>query len=74
MEGGLSSPHYSYARTSIQSRCRCIGFARRRIGRGGRINFDRAYAPFDDINTENDNKEEMEAAETESPWKRVPPW
>ncbi|XP_030388402.1 uncharacterized protein LOC115634683 [Scaptodrosophila lebanonensis] len=42
---------YRYTLTSInnQQRPRCIGFARRRLGRGGRVLFDRATTNFDDF-------------------------
>ena len=47
VEGGSADPKYCYCCTSIQKTCKCIGFSRRRIGRGGRIMFDRAYTPYD---------------------------
>ncbi|KAL7047734.1 hypothetical protein ACKWTF_003091 [Chironomus riparius] len=41
---------YRFALTSIcHPRPRCIGFARRRVGRGGRILLDRASSSYDDI-------------------------
>ncbi|BFG04680.1 protein split ends [Drosophila madeirensis] len=48
--GGYSDPKYRYTLTSINyPRPRCIGFARRRVGRGGRILLDRAITNFDDV-------------------------
>lgn len=49
-EGGLSDPRYRYNLTSLsEPQTRCIGFARRRIGRGGRLLLDRAWTPADDL-------------------------
>ncbi|XP_022232748.2 uncharacterized protein LOC111081111 [Drosophila obscura] len=48
--GPYSDPKYRYTLTSINyPRPRCIGFARRRVGRGGRILLDRAITNFDDV-------------------------
>jgi len=35
-EGGLGDKRYRYSITSLSQPQRCIGFARRRVGRGGR--------------------------------------
>ncbi|PNF43005.1 Enhancer of polycomb-like protein 1 [Cryptotermes secundus] len=49
-EGGLADRRYRYCLTSISNpERRCIGFARRRIGRGGRVILDRASTEVDDI-------------------------
>ncbi|EDO48946.1 predicted protein [Nematostella vectensis] len=45
-EGGLGDKRFRYSCTSISSPKRLIGFARRRVGRGGRIYFDRAWTPL----------------------------
>lgn len=45
-EGGLGDRRFRFSCTSISSPQRVIGFARRRIGRGGRICMDRAYNPL----------------------------
>ncbi|XP_074598088.1 enhancer of Polycomb isoform X2 [Brevipalpus obovatus] len=49
-EGGLGDKRYRYCLTSVNigAKQKCIGFVRRRYGRGGRIIFDRAYTPMDD--------------------------
>ncbi|KAF8778161.1 enhancer of polycomb homolog 1-like [Argiope bruennichi] len=57
-EGGSEDKRYRFCLTSIpnsHNRPSCIGFARRRIGRGGRIVFDRAWSPLDDHLSELDN-------------------
>lgn len=47
-EGGLGDKKYRYSLTSLSQPQRCIGFARRRIGRGGRVLLDRGVTPWDD--------------------------
>ncbi|KAM4718859.1 enhancer of polycomb homolog 1-like isoform 2-T2 [Anableps anableps] len=42
-EGGLGDPRYRYCLTSLNTPWRCIGLARRRMGRGGRVLMDRAH-------------------------------
>uniref|UniRef100_M4AIP8 Enhancer of polycomb homolog n=1 Tax=Xiphophorus maculatus TaxID=8083 RepID=M4AIP8_XIPMA len=42
-EGGLGDPRYRYCLTSLNTPWRCIGLARRRVGRGGRVLMDRAH-------------------------------
>ncbi|XP_067863611.1 enhancer of polycomb homolog 1-like isoform X2 [Heptranchias perlo] len=46
-EGGLGDVRYRYCLTTLTVPRRCIGFARRRIGRGGRILLDRAHTEND---------------------------
>lgn len=49
-EGGLADRRYRYSLTSVATpKPRCIGFARRRVGRGGRIILDRAGPSMDDF-------------------------
>ncbi|XP_063217641.1 enhancer of polycomb homolog 1 [Bacillus rossius redtenbacheri] len=49
-EGGLPDTRYRYCLTSLSvPQKRCIGFARRRVGRGGRVILDRASTSIDDI-------------------------
>ncbi|XP_011503738.1 PREDICTED: enhancer of polycomb homolog 1 [Ceratosolen solmsi marchali] len=49
-EGGLADKKYRFALTSINKPTpRCIGLARRRMGRGGRIILDRYSSDMDDI-------------------------
>ncbi|XP_029002753.1 enhancer of polycomb homolog 1 isoform X2 [Betta splendens] len=47
-EGGLGDPRFRYCLTSLNMPRRCIGLARRRVGRGGRVLFDRAHTDLDD--------------------------
>uniref|UniRef100_A0A8C2XC78 Enhancer of polycomb homolog n=1 Tax=Cyclopterus lumpus TaxID=8103 RepID=A0A8C2XC78_CYCLU len=48
-EGGLGDPRYRYCLTSLNMPRRCIGLARRRIGRGGRILLDRAQTDLNNV-------------------------
>ncbi|XP_065083532.1 uncharacterized protein E(Pc) [Ochlerotatus camptorhynchus] len=49
-ENGKADPRYRFALTSLRHpRPRCIGFARRRIGRGGRVIIDRVSTDLDDL-------------------------
>ncbi|XP_017875455.1 enhancer of polycomb homolog 1 isoform X2 [Ceratina calcarata] len=49
-EGGLADKKFRFALTSINKPVpRCIGFARRRIGRGGRVILDRCSTDMDDM-------------------------
>ncbi|XP_029313318.1 enhancer of polycomb homolog 1 isoform X2 [Cottoperca gobio] len=48
-EGGLGDPRFRYCLTSLNMPRRCIGSARRRVGRGGRILLDRAHTDLDSI-------------------------
>ena len=73
VEGGTGSSQYSFAKTSISKECRCIGFARRRMGRGGRLNFDRVYTPFDEISS-NHQSDEHEVKSPTIDSDRLPPW
>lgn len=47
-DGGLGEKKYRYSLTSLSQPQRCVGFARRRVGRGGRILLDRGFSPWDD--------------------------
>ncbi|XP_061569359.1 enhancer of polycomb homolog 1-like [Cololabis saira] len=48
-EGGIGDPRFRYCPTSLNTPRRCIGLARRRVGRGGRILLDRAHTDLDNI-------------------------
>ncbi|XP_059182761.1 enhancer of polycomb homolog 1-like isoform X1 [Centropristis striata] len=48
-EGGLGDPRFRYCLTSLNMPRRCVGLARRRVGRGGRILLDRAHTDLDSI-------------------------
>ncbi|XP_010280137.1 PREDICTED: enhancer of polycomb homolog 1 isoform X2 [Phaethon lepturus] len=46
-EGRLGDVRYRYCLTTLTVPQRCVGFARRRIGRGGRVLLDRAHSDYD---------------------------
>ncbi|XP_021244557.1 enhancer of polycomb homolog 1 isoform X3 [Numida meleagris] len=46
-EGRLGDVRYRYCLTTLTVPQRCIGLARRRIGRGGRVLLDRAHSDYD---------------------------
>ncbi|ESO87683.1 hypothetical protein LOTGIDRAFT_127385 [Lottia gigantea] len=47
-EGGLGDKKYRYSLLSLPQPRNCVGYARRRVGRGGRVLIDRGYTPWDD--------------------------
>ncbi|XP_060761959.1 enhancer of polycomb homolog 1b isoform X1 [Neoarius graeffei] len=48
-EGGLGDARYRYSFTTLTIPHRCVGLARRRVGRGGRVLLDRAYSDWDAV-------------------------
>ncbi|XP_029985896.1 enhancer of polycomb homolog 1-like [Sphaeramia orbicularis] len=48
-DGGLAQAHYRYSLTTLTVPRRCLGMARRRVGRGGRVLLDRAYTDYDNV-------------------------
>ncbi|XP_047376431.1 enhancer of polycomb homolog 1 isoform X3 [Sciurus carolinensis] len=48
-DGGLGDVRYRYCLTTLTVPQRCIGFARRRVGRGGRVLLDRAHSEYDSL-------------------------
>ncbi|XP_004425302.1 PREDICTED: enhancer of polycomb homolog 1 isoform X2 [Ceratotherium simum simum] len=48
-DGGLGDVRYRYCLTTLTVPQRCIGFARRRVGRGGRVLLDRAHSDYDGV-------------------------
>nr|XP_045005406.1 enhancer of polycomb homolog 1 isoform X2 [Jaculus jaculus] len=46
-DGGLGDVRYRYCLTTLTVPQRCVGFARRRVGRGGRVLLDRAHSDYD---------------------------
>uniref|UniRef100_A0AAQ5X6Z4 Enhancer of polycomb homolog n=1 Tax=Amphiprion ocellaris TaxID=80972 RepID=A0AAQ5X6Z4_AMPOC len=48
-EGGLAEARFRYSLTTLTMPKRCLGMARRRVGRGGRVLLDRAYTDYDNI-------------------------
>ncbi|KAM6908262.1 enhancer of polycomb homolog 1 isoform 1-T1 [Lycodopsis pacificus] len=57
-KGGLGDPRFRYCLTSLNMPRRCIGLARRRVGRGGRILLDRAHTDLDSIKLDSDPEPE----------------
>ncbi|XP_031705961.1 enhancer of polycomb homolog 1 isoform X2 [Anarrhichthys ocellatus] len=57
-KGGLGDPRFRYCLTSLNMPRRCIGLARRRMGRGGRILLDRAHTDLDSIKLDSDPEPE----------------
>ncbi|XP_025120100.1 enhancer of polycomb homolog 1 isoform X5 [Bubalus bubalis] len=47
--GGIGDVRYRYCLTTLTVPQRCIGFARRRVGRGGRVLLDRAHSDYDGV-------------------------
>ncbi|KAJ8278052.1 hypothetical protein GJAV_G00083300 [Gymnothorax javanicus] len=47
-EGGPGDARFRYSLTTLTVPRRCVGLARRRVGRGGRVLLDRARTDFDD--------------------------
>lgn len=47
-DGGLGKKKFRYNLCSLSQPPRCIGYARRRMGRGGRVLLDRAVTPWDE--------------------------
>ncbi|KAJ8977026.1 hypothetical protein NQ317_013475 [Molorchus minor] len=48
-EHGIADKRFRFALTSLSNPRRCIGFARRRMGRGGRVILDRMSTDYDDF-------------------------
>ncbi|XP_021069958.1 enhancer of polycomb homolog 1 isoform X1 [Mus pahari] len=48
-DGGLGDVRYRYCLTTLTVPQRCLGFARRRVGRGGRVLLDRAHSDYDSM-------------------------
>ncbi|KAG7319683.1 hypothetical protein KOW79_016826 [Hemibagrus wyckioides] len=48
-ESGLGDARYRYSLTTLTIPQRCVGLARRRVGRGGRILLDRAFCDWDAV-------------------------
>ncbi|XP_057189392.1 enhancer of polycomb homolog 1b isoform X2 [Triplophysa rosa] len=48
-KGGLGDVRYRYSLTTLTVPRRCLGLARRRVGRGGRVLLDRAHSDWDDV-------------------------
>ncbi|KAM4606624.1 enhancer of polycomb homolog 1 isoform 2-T2 [Polymixia lowei] len=47
--GGLGDPRFRYCLTSLTMPRHCVGLARRRVGRGGRVLLDRAHTDLDGV-------------------------
>lgn len=48
-ENGLADKRFRFTLTSLSNPRRCIGFGRRRMGRGGRVILDRINTNYDDL-------------------------
>lgn len=48
-EGGSCDPRFRYSLTTLSIPRRCVGLARRRVGRGGRFLLDRAYSDLNGL-------------------------
>ncbi|XP_045566908.1 enhancer of polycomb homolog 1 isoform X2 [Salmo salar] len=66
-EGGLGDPRFRYCLTSLTVPRRCVGLARRRTGRGGRLLLDRAHTDLDSIFHNLDSDPETEPLQASSP-------
>ncbi|XP_002741851.1 enhancer of polycomb homolog 1-like [Saccoglossus kowalevskii] len=58
-EGGWADTRFRFTCTSLRRPHRCIGFARRRVGRGGRVLLDRAYTQMDEYLHHRDNSSSL---------------
>ncbi|KAM8882047.1 enhancer of polycomb homolog 1-like isoform 1-T1 [Synchiropus picturatus] len=67
LEGGLGNPRFRFCLTSLNTPPRCIGLARRRVGRGGRIVFDRAHADLDSHSRDLVSSTEQESRTSQLP-------
>uniref|UniRef100_A0A8C5CBI0 Enhancer of polycomb homolog n=1 Tax=Gadus morhua TaxID=8049 RepID=A0A8C5CBI0_GADMO len=65
-QGGQGDPRYRYCLTSLTAPRRCLGLARRRTGRGGRLLLDRAHTDLDPVyqNLDSDPEPEHPASST----------
>ncbi|KAJ3611530.1 hypothetical protein NHX12_021545 [Muraenolepis orangiensis] len=68
-QGGHGDPRYRYCLTSLTTPRRCLGLARRRTGRGGRVLLDRAHTDQDSVyqNLDSDQEPEYLASSSSSP-------
>ncbi|KAG7324965.1 hypothetical protein KOW79_011281 [Hemibagrus wyckioides] len=66
-EGGSCDPRFRYSLTSLSAPRRCLGLARRRLGRGGRVLLDRAHSDLDGIFHSLDSYVEGDLAASASP-------
>ncbi|XP_034090966.1 enhancer of polycomb homolog 1-like isoform X1 [Gymnodraco acuticeps] len=48
-DGGLAEARFRYSLTTLTVPRRCLGMARRRMGRGGRVLLDRAHTDYDNV-------------------------
>ncbi|KAJ8010289.1 hypothetical protein DPEC_G00073490 [Dallia pectoralis] len=66
-EGGLGDPRFRYCLTSLTAPRRCVGLARRRTGRGGRVLLDRAHTDLDSVFHSLDSDPETEPHQAPCP-------
>ncbi|XP_029309305.1 enhancer of polycomb homolog 1-like isoform X2 [Cottoperca gobio] len=48
-DDGLAEARFRYSLTTLTVPRRCLGMARRRVGRGGRVLLDRAHSDYDNV-------------------------
>ncbi|XP_034744594.1 enhancer of polycomb homolog 1-like isoform X3 [Etheostoma cragini] len=48
-DSGLAEDRFRYSLTTLTVPRRCLGMARRRVGRGGRVLLDRAHTDYDNV-------------------------
>ncbi|XP_059201252.1 enhancer of polycomb homolog 1-like isoform X2 [Centropristis striata] len=48
-DGGLAEARFRYSLTTLTVPRHCLGMARRRVGRGGRVLLDRAHTDYDNV-------------------------
>ncbi|XP_056155035.1 enhancer of polycomb homolog 1 isoform X2 [Lampris incognitus] len=66
-EGGLGDPRFRFCLTSLTAPRRCMGLARRRVGRGGRVLLDRAHTDLDSVFQSLDSDPEPEPLASPTP-------
>ncbi|CAL8277217.1 unnamed protein product [Lota lota] len=71
-EGGAEDGRYRYSLTTLTIPRRCLGLARRRMGRGGRVLLDRAHRDYDNVFL-NLDPETLRLPPSRSPPRLLPP-
>ncbi|XP_016424876.1 enhancer of polycomb homolog 1-like isoform X1 [Sinocyclocheilus rhinocerous] len=66
-DGGSCDPRFRYSLTTLTIPRRCVGLARRRVGRGGRLLLDRAYSNLNGLFQSLDSESEPDFSFPASP-------
>uniref|UniRef100_A0A671PA67 Enhancer of polycomb homolog n=1 Tax=Sinocyclocheilus anshuiensis TaxID=1608454 RepID=A0A671PA67_9TELE len=66
-DGGSCDPRFRYSLTTLTIPRRCVGLARRRVGRGGRLLLDRAYSNLNGLFQSLDSESELDFSFPASP-------